>query len=381
MDGIPDAAPAETRLADLRPTDRPVAILARLERAERREVVGRADGQRRWVLSGWLNDGTGTARFTWWDPPAEEIDAGTVLRAAPVSVREYRGRVELSFGARTRVAPASELELPGGPPTITPLSELTGGSEGWNVEARVIEVSERTIPVGAEPRSIREGLLADRSGLIAFTDWADLGLRAGEAVRLNGGYLGQFRGRRQLNLDGRTHVVRIDGRQLPDGSALAAFEARGALSRLAEGPGAERACVLGRALALSPPSGLVRRCGRCRRILREDRCADHGPVPGEPDLVARLVLDDGTGTVTVELARPLVESITGVTLAGALATAERDPEAPRTELFRRVFARGYRARGPLHRDDLGLTMVASTIEPAGPDELAGADGPEEARAP
>src|SRR5215469_16430835 len=123
--------PRETRLKDLRVTDAPVAITARVVRAERREIQRRSDGDRRKILSGTLTDGTATVRFTWWDPPAEEIDPGLVIRAAPVQVREFQGKPELSFGWRTRVAPASEHELPRVDPRDVPLVRVAavGGTE------------------------------------------------------------------------------------------------------------------------------------------------------------------------------------------------------------------------------------------------------------
>ncbi|EQD54835.1 replication factor A, partial [mine drainage metagenome] len=102
------ASPTDTRLRDLRPTDAPVQILGRVVTVERREYTNTADGRRRPFLSGLLSDGTATVRFTWWEPPAEGVDRGTVLRAVNAQVREFRGRPEVSFGYRTRVAPASE---------------------------------------------------------------------------------------------------------------------------------------------------------------------------------------------------------------------------------------------------------------------------------
>ncbi|MGI0156425.1 MAG: OB-fold nucleic acid binding domain-containing protein, partial [Thermoplasmata archaeon] len=69
-------------MRDLRPTSPPVEVVARVVSVERREVTRRSDGSRRPLLSGLLHDGTGTVRFTWWDPPREGIERGTVLRAA-----------------------------------------------------------------------------------------------------------------------------------------------------------------------------------------------------------------------------------------------------------------------------------------------------------
>ena len=55
--------PLEMRLRDLRPTERPVIIVARIVRLERKEITRRTDGERRSILAGLLSDGTATVQF------------------------------------------------------------------------------------------------------------------------------------------------------------------------------------------------------------------------------------------------------------------------------------------------------------------------------
>ena len=124
MEPFPGGELPTTALRDLRPGPVPVAILARIVRADRRMLPPGADGRPRPVLAGLLRDGTATVRFTWWDPPPDPPAPGRLLRAAPVSVREYLGRPVLWFGTRTRVVPAGAAALhperpdggPGRPP-------------------------------------------------------------------------------------------------------------------------------------------------------------------------------------------------------------------------------------------------------------------------
>jgi ssDNA-binding replication factor A large subunit len=212
------SAPAEVRLRDLRPTDVPVIVIGRVVSAERREITRRSDGGRRPVLSGLLSDGTATVRFTWWDPPAEEIERGTVLRAGPVQVREYRGKAEVSFNWRTRVAPASERELPDlGPDDLErrTVASLAEGDEGFQMEARVASVTARTVTVGEERRQLYEGVLFDATGAVGYTAWSDFALREGAPLRVIGGYVRSFRGRLRLTLDERSHVERLGSDTLP----------------------------------------------------------------------------------------------------------------------------------------------------------------------
>ncbi|MCI4368723.1 MAG: hypothetical protein L3K09_04080, partial [Thermoplasmata archaeon] len=119
---VPTTPEAEVPLRSLSASVSPVSIIARVVRAELREVTRRSDGGRRPVLTGLLSDGSATVRFTWWDPPKAGVDVGMVLRASPAEVREFRGRVELNFSFRTRVEEASEVELPKLRPEEIPLT-------------------------------------------------------------------------------------------------------------------------------------------------------------------------------------------------------------------------------------------------------------------
>jgi replication factor A1 len=363
--------PEDRRVKDLRVTDRPVAITARILSVERREVRRRSDGGRRQILSGVLGDGTGTIRFTWWDPPNEEIERGTVIRAAPVEVREFQGHPELTFGWKTRVAPASEHELPViDPEEAVRLSVADLGSvpELFRIEGRVEEIAPKRVMVGTDRREIHEGLLADRSGVVAFTAWTDFRLRAGESLRITGATVRPFRGRRQLTLDEGSRVERIPDLALdPTAPSLGLAIVR--LGVLVGRGSAERATVRGRAVAVQPPSGLILRCPTCDRAMRDGLCRIHGAVDGRPDLRLRLVLDDGTGTITVNLDGEPVERLTGTTLA---AVRERvagglDPAGISHEWLTQLFARSLRARGPTTVDDFGLAMYPTETQFDEPD--------------
>ena len=371
----PETGPRETRLADLRAGEEAVLILARVVTAERREITRRSDGGRRPVLSGLLSDGTATVRFTWWDPPAEGIERGTVLRAAPVSVREYQGRVEVAFSWKTRVEPASEVELPRVNPEslpLRPVGTLRERDEGFRVEVRVLKVRPKSVAVGQDRRQIHEGLLADVSGPIAFTTWADFRLQPEEAVRISGAYVRSFRGRPQLVLDERSQVQRLDASGLPAAAALLPQTLR-RLDELESSHGAEVALVRGVVVGLLPPSGLVYRCPECGRALQKGLCRVHGQVAGTPDLRTRLVLDDGTAGATVNLDRPQTEHLWGHSLADALERLRStpDPGVLEEELFDAVFGRRFVVRGRASVDDFGLTIYPETIEGESVDLPAG----------
>ncbi|HKV89950.1 MAG TPA: hypothetical protein VJQ43_02000 [Thermoplasmata archaeon] len=343
--------------------------MARVLAAERREITRRSDGGRRPVLSGVLADGTASVRFTWWDPPSEPIARGDVLRAVNAQVREYQGRVELSFSWRTRVAPAREAELPttrSEELTTRPLRELRPGEEGFRVEGRVVRVAGKTVSVGAERRLLHEGVLADGSGVVAFTAWSDFGLKVDETLEILGGYVREFRGRPQLSLDERSSVRRTTVTTLPTIAAILG-RARRTIAEVEVAGGGELLEVRGVVVGVLPPSGIVLRCPECRRSVRQGSCRIHGAVSGEPDLRARLVLDDGTGTLTVHAERADTERLWGRSLEEAVAALALDPDPSPLDdaLFRSVFGRYLRVRGSGWADGFGVTVEPESIEVEG----------------
>ena len=359
--------PVETRLRDLRPDSGPVEFVARVVTSDRREVTRRSDGTRRPVLSGLLSDGTATVRFTWWDPPREGIERGVVIRAVGAEVREFRGRAEVTFGWKTRVGPASPAELPPVDTDETPfrtVRDLHPGEEGFRIELRVVRVSPKSVTVGTERRVVHEGLVADRTGAIVLSSWSDFGLKAGEAVRVAGGYVRAFRGRPQLVLDERSIVARVEGADLPEPAQLLAAAPR-SIAEVEDEGGGEVVAVEGVVVGLLPPSGIVFRCPTCSRTVRSGICRIHGQVEGRPDLRSRIVLDDGTGALTVNASRADTERLWGVTLeeAEARLRSQPDPTLIEEQMLEALLGRRLRVRGAGTRDDYGVTLVPESIDP------------------
>lgn len=359
-------APVETRLRNLKASTTPVEFVARVVTCERREVTRKSDGSRRPVLSGLLSDGTATVRFTWWDPPREEVDRGLVLRAVGAEVREFRGRPEVTFGWKTRVGPASPAELPRIDADEIPfrlVRDLRPADEGFRIEARVVKIAAKSVTVGTERRAVHEGLVADRTGAIALTSWSDFGLRVGEAVRIAGGYVRTFRGRPQLVLDERSTVVRIEGTDLPEPAALLAAPPR-SIAEVEDEGGGEAVAVEGLVVGLLPPSGIVFRCPTCHRSVRSGICRIHGQVEGQPDLRARIVLDDGTGALTVNANRSDTERLWGVSLEEAEARLRNqpDPSVLEEQILEALLGRRLRVRGVGTSDEFGVTVTPESIE-------------------
>ena len=366
MDASESPEAVETRLRDLRESDRPVSFVARVIAAERRQVRRKTDGSERPVLSGLLSDGTATVRFTWWDPPSEVPGRGDVIRVAQATARMYQGLPEISIGWRTRVGPAHPSELPTIDPADIPdraLSELQPRDEGFRVRARVVEVSEKKVTVGEDQRQVFTGLLADSAGTLGFTAWSDFSIRRGEVLVISGAYVRSFRGRPELVLDERCRVERTEDASIPDTATLENAPPV-SIALVEEGRGGARVRVEGIVLGLMPPSGVVMRCPQCRRSVRQGTCRVHGTVIGTPDLRARIVLDDGTGVLTVNVERPEAERLFGRTLPECLEQLKSRPDtsALEAELLDKLFGERLRVTGSARADDFGVTLTPQVVE-------------------
>jgi replication factor A1 len=198
---------------------------------------------------------------------------------------------------------------------------------------------------------------------MALSAWSDFGLHVGEAVRIAGGYVRGFRGRPQLVLDERSTVVRVEGSDLPDPASLLAAPPR-SIAEVEEEGGGEAIAVEGVVVGLLPPSGLVFRCPTCQRSVHSGICRVHGQVNGQADLRARIVLDDGTGALTVNANRADTERLWGVTLEEAEARLRQqpDPSLLEEQMLETLLGRRLRVRGVGTNDDFGVTITPESIE-------------------
>lgn len=378
--GVPEEGPAEgtgttfqdRRLRDVASAEGAMRVTARVLTAERREIARKDGAGKLVVLSGLLSDGTATMRFSWWDPPAVDLERGSVLRVTNPQVRTWRDRPELSFGWKTQVELASELELPrleDAELLQRRLKELRPGEEGFRLVAKVLLSESRTLTVGEKKRVIRSGLLGDETGRMAFTAWVDLDLPVESVVEIFGASARPFQGELQVVMDERSRVELRPEIELPSMGGLTT-ERPVEIGWLEERPvGSGRRTIEGVVVELRAPSGLIHRCPQCSRSLMKGVCREHGPSRGEPDLRARLVLDDGTGSVTAQLSREAVESLLGLDLPKAIELARErlDPAAVQELLSERILTHRLRLLGRAVPGVWGLTFFVDRVLPLAPE--------------
>jgi replication factor A1 len=364
--GLRRAASDKKKLADLDGTEQNVDLLVRLVAVSPKQVT--VKGKQRVIHTGVLADESGTRTFTAWtsDFPFEK---GEVLSIRYAYARSWRERVEVQMGDRVRISREADDAVPpfkdlGG---TFKVEDLRDGLTGVSLVGRIIEVEKREVEVSGLRKNVFSGLLADATGKVNFTSWHDFGLKEGDLIRVENGYVKSWRGIPQFTFDERGHVEKLPDEDFPSLKELQVAR-RAYIGDLAERGGAVGAEVQGVVIDIKSGSGLVFRCPECNRVVQKGACNLHGKVDGSPDLRIKAVIDDGTGALTAIIGRPLTEKLLGKGLEAAKAEASKamTPDVIFDQLREKLLIENVKASGRVTSDDFGMMLLADAVEPVTP---------------
>lgn len=360
----------QRKLAELRPNEPVVDFVAKVLSVNTKEV--QAKGEKKTIIYGYLGDETTTLPYTVWDTENISLEKGDVISVKGAYTREYQGRVQVNFGNRVSIkkedpATMSDVQIAQGPPRAVAIGELREAMGFVEVKGRILSIEQRDVAVQGETKKVYTGVLADETGKVQFTAWADFGLKQGEVVRIAKATVKAWRGIPQLSFDDRAEVTKVK-EKFPSAEELERHGIR-MISEIASRGGALDATIRGVLLEVREGSGLIMRCPECRRALQKGVCKVHGRVDGYPDLRVKAVLDDGTGAVSVVIGRELTERLLGTTLDDAVRQAREkmDYEIVRTMMDEKLTLRVATITGPVTADPYGLSMIAKDAELSTPD--------------
>jgi replication factor A1 len=360
--GLTRAGGDQKKLEELQGDEQNVDLLVRLVAVGPKQVT--VKGQQRVIHTGVLADESGSRTFTAWtsDFPYEK---GEVLSIKNAYCRSWRDSVDIQMGDRVRIKKEPDDSLPsfkdlGGTYKAT---DLRDGLTGVSMVARVLEVEKREVEVEGLRKNVFSGLLADESGKVNFTSWHDFGLKTGDLIRVENGYVKSWRGIPQFTFDERGHVEKLPDKDFPSLKELLAAR-RVYIGDLVERGGAVGAEVHGVVIDVKSGSGLVFRCPECNRVVQKGACNLHGKVEGKPDLRIKAVIDDGTGALTAIVNRPLTEGLLGKDLDEAKAEAMKamTSDIIYDQLRDKLLIESVRATGRVTSDDFGLMLLVDNIE-------------------
>ncbi len=351
---------------DLQSGEPSVNLLCKVISLNTRELE--QDGGSKEIFYGILADETGTVPFTAWETRGLNIQVGDVIRVENAYTKEFRGQVQVNFGNRATVTREEGTLLDvsatdSAPAVPKKLSEVKEGMRNLALTARVLSVERREVEVKGEPKTVFSGTLADETGKVQFSAWHDFGIKEGEAIRVEGGYVTTWRGLPQFSFDERAHIERIKETTLAPLEELDRSR-RLWIEELVQRGGGIDVTVRGIVVEVREGSGLVHRCPQCRRVVRKGTCRIHGEVQGEPDLRTKAVVDDGSGALTAILNRELTEQLLGKDMEKCIEEAKEamDQEVIRDALSDLLVAQPVEVRGNVTGDEYGLMMIAHSSE-------------------
>ncbi len=343
------------KMKDIGPNDADVTTVAKIISITPKKIV--SNGRDMNIHYGLIGDETKTLRFTAWKDFG--LSKGDVVKLSGAYSRERNGEIQLNFSERTAVEIATDVDLPSvarfGTPRKCTIMELRDGMGNVTVTGRIINVERKEIETQGRKSVMFSGTLADETGRIAFTGWRDFPHSEGQSVTISGAYVRSWKGIPQLKFDEKSEIaaemkavaIREEGSQSFD------------IGALAERGGAMDATVSGTIIEIRPGTGFIFRCPQCGRATRAGECRTHGRVEGVPDFRISMVVDDGTGSMTVGLHRELSEALTGMTLDDARKRAEEtlSQDAVISDVAEKLLFARMNFNGNVFSDDFGLSMT------------------------
>ncbi len=356
------STPETLDIGDITTTQGAVNVTARVLTQGTRTIRYQGDDQT--IREGTLADSTGTISYTAWQDFG--FEAGDSLVIGNAGVREWEGHPELNLGQSTTVSMADEtlvVDQPVG--GDSDLIDLSPGDRGRNIEVKIQDVESRTIDGRDGETTILSGVLADATARLPFTDWnPHPDIDEGASLRVEDVYIREYRGSPSVNLSEFSTVS-----PLSEPVSVTDSAPRLSIGEAVEAGGLFDLEVVGNVLEVRDGSGLIERCPECGRVIQNNQCRTHGEVEGEDDLRIKVIVDDGTASVTAIVGSDLTEHIYGGGIETALEAAREamDKEVVADAIRESLVGAAYRVRGSLSVDEYGANLNVEEFEAASDD--------------
>ncbi|WP_135662984.1 Single-stranded DNA binding protein [Halorhabdus rudnickae] len=350
-------APPERDVAEITTADDGVTVGGVVLTVGKRSI--QYQGTEEVIFEGEFADETGKISYTAWNDFG--IEPGDIVRIENAGIREWEGDPELNLGERTTIAVSDEdLDIPYEIGGDRALAELAAGDRGVNVTVQVLECERKLIEGRDGETEILSGVVGDESTRLPFTDWEPHdAIEERASVRIEDAFVREFRGAPSINVSEFSTVTALD-------RAVGVTEEapRMTIQEAVESGGLFDVAVVGSAIAVRDGSGLIERCPECGRVVQNGQCRSHGAVEGEDDLRTKVIIDDGTATVTAVLDEDLTADVYGGGLEDAREHARdaMDREVVTDAIREAIVGKEFQIRGSLSVDDYGATLNATAFD-------------------
>jgi replication factor A1 len=338
-------------ISDLQSNERGVNLLCRLITVNPKEITVKGDNRK--IFYGILGDESGTISFTAWSSEFG-FEKGDVVEISNAYTRSWQNGVQLNLGDQSRIVKTDKDKLPESAfkPRELKVKDLHSGVGAVDITVRIVETNAKETEINGVTKKVFSGIIADETGKAQFTSWHDFKLKEGDVLRITGGYVKSWKGIPQLTFDEKASVKKLDKSKIPKKDLQIS---KIPIHALVEKRGAVDIEVEGTVLEIKPGSGVIMRCSQCSRTLLNNECSVHGKVEGKIDLRLKLVVDDGTGSVSSILNKELTEKLLGKTLEECKNMSE---DELLKDMNKTIFAQKIILRGNALGDDFGTNIIA-----------------------
>ena len=274
--------------------------------ASREDVIHRKDGSGTLdVVRGRIGDDSGVIGFLSWEPFTHEV--GSLIKIQHAQVRSFRNTPELNIGRSTKVevyrdtsfASLDDLSVL----TVSKIEDLTDGNRDVECVVEVQNILVRTFnKEGGEEGKVWSGEIADPTGRCRMSCWQEPPFTESDLpviVKITGARVRAWQGIPDITVDTAEQMEILSSPPWEKGLDLSENVVDVELNALTSGASRVGISTTGTVVSIRDDSGIIRRCNECKRVLRDGVCATHGEQDGVEDVRLRMVLDDGSATLSL----------------------------------------------------------------------------------
>ena len=313
----PVNAPGEPIDISSIPKDGYICVVGRVL-SSREDQIHRKDGSGSLdVVRGRIADESGTIGFLSWEPFAHEI--GSLIKIDGAQVKTFRDTPELNFGRTTKIEPFHDANFADteklNSQNMKTVSQLTDGSRDVEIIVQITEWEKRSFTKDGVEKHLWSGQIADLTGRCRMSAWEELPIDPNKlplTVKLSGVRVRAWQGIPDITVDTAKQVEFLDTTPWDESINLEDHVVEVELTELTRSSSRVGITTKGTIVSVRDDSGIILRCLKCRRVLRDGECASCGSSESQQDVRLRLVIDNGEDTASLLINKAASIKLTGL---------------------------------------------------------------------
>ena len=257
------------------------------------------------IFRGKIADESGNIGFLSWVP--FEFIEGDLIKLNNISVRKFRDTPEINISNDAKIELYIDNSFPDmvnlSKTSVSSISDLRNGMRDISIILQITSWEERTFTSedGTE-RIVRSGDVMDPTGRCRLTAWCDFNPKVGDYIQINSARAQFWQGSPDLVVDDLEQITNVSNPPWDDIDPSNHW-VEVDIDDLSNGGSRRGISVSGTIVSVRKDSGIIYRCTKCRRVLRDDACSEHGMVEGIEDIRLRFVLDNGVSNASLLLSK------------------------------------------------------------------------------